>query len=354
VLQPGTYDGGVDPDDAIGTLFAFEPIVFHPRANNTIDAAIALTNIDMVGNAPPSGGYGTPNSITAAAYVNQLVKKYGRTTGLTEGEVYALNATVRVGYSSGTARFVGQIIITPGGFSDGGDSGSLIVTLEGNNPIGLLFAGSSTVTIANPIDLVLARFGVTVDGEEGPPPTTGSISGTVTASDGTGAIGGATVSVDTGQSATTAADGTYSINDVSTGNRDVTASADGFESQTKTNTVYENQTTTVDFALNPVTTAGTVSVASITYSTIGGGRHLLITVALEDDFGYPVADASVSIDTYRDESFYATGTGTTGTDGTLTYKLRKAPSGTYTTTVIDVTAAGLTWDGLTPDNGYEK
>ncbi len=130
--------------------------------------------------------------------------------------------------------------------------------------------------------------------------------------------------------------------------------ADGFESQTNTTTVYENQTTTVDFALNPVTTAGTISVVSITYSTIGRGKHLLITVALEDDFGYPVADASVSIDTYLDESFYATGTGTTGIDGILTYKLKNAPSGYYETTVISVAAEGLTWDGLTPDNEYKK
>jgi hypothetical protein len=98
----------------------------------------------------------------------------------------------------------------------------------------------------------------------------------------------------------------------------------------------------------------TVSVVSIDYRTIGGGRHLVITVALEDDFGYPVAYASVSIDTYLDGLFYAEGTGTTGTDGTLAYKLRNAPSGYYTTTVNDVTAAGLDWDGDTPDNGYEK
>lgn len=166
VLQPGTYDDGVDPDDAIGTLYEFEPIVFHPRARNTIDAAIALATTDMLDNATPSGGYGTPNSTTAAAYVNQLVKKYGRTTILTEGKVYALNATVRVGYSSGTARFVGQIVITPGDFSAGGDSGSLIVTDdEACNPVGLLFAGSSSYTIANPIDEVLGAFGVTIDGK---------------------------------------------------------------------------------------------------------------------------------------------------------------------------------------------
>jgi hypothetical protein len=51
------------------------------------------------------------------------------------------------------------------------DSGSLIVTDDANlNPVALLFAGSSTVTIANRIDLVLNRFGVTIDGSAPPPP----------------------------------------------------------------------------------------------------------------------------------------------------------------------------------------
>jgi hypothetical protein len=30
--------------------------------------------------------------------------------------------------------------------------------------VGLLFAGSDTYTVANPIDVVLDRFGVTIDG----------------------------------------------------------------------------------------------------------------------------------------------------------------------------------------------
>src|SRR6185312_2014289 len=56
-------------------------------------------------------------------------------------------------------------------FSNGGDSGSLIVGDDANlNPVGLLFAGSSTITIANRIDLVLNRFGVTIDGSSPPPP----------------------------------------------------------------------------------------------------------------------------------------------------------------------------------------
>ena len=38
------------------------------------------------------------------------------------------------------------------------DSGSLIVTNSGHNPVALLFAGSSTSTIGNPVGLVLTRL----------------------------------------------------------------------------------------------------------------------------------------------------------------------------------------------------
>ena len=182
VLQPGSYDGGTDPDDAFGTLSDFEPIVFDALACdpgnlpdpdcNTIDAAIAISSTDDLGNATPSDGYGTPKSATMAAFINQKVKKYGRTTSETKGRVSAINATVNVGYGSGVARFVNQIIIEPGSFSAGGDSGSLVVVdgkgkdkAHDRRPVGLLFAGSVFITVANPIDLVLDRFGVTVDGE---------------------------------------------------------------------------------------------------------------------------------------------------------------------------------------------
>ncbi len=171
VLQPGPYDGGADPDDAIGTVADFEPIDFHPRATNTMDAAIAVTSEAMLGNATPSGdldypdGYGTPASGSTAACVGLDVQKYGRTTGHTYGQVTGINATVKVAYSSRKAIFVNQIIIEPGGFSAGGDSGSLVVTKDGKAAVGLLFAGSSTATIASPIGPVLERFGVTIDGQ---------------------------------------------------------------------------------------------------------------------------------------------------------------------------------------------
>lgn len=169
VLQPGPYDGGNDPEDAIGKLSAFVPVKFD-GTNNIVDAAIALSSTANLGNATPSNGYGRPKSTTASAYVGMQVQKYGRTTSLTQGRVYATNATVNVQYDQGVARFVRQIIIIPGNFSAGGDSGSLVVkkdrkASENNKPVGLLFAGSNTITVANPINNVLDALGVTIDGE---------------------------------------------------------------------------------------------------------------------------------------------------------------------------------------------
>jgi hypothetical protein len=187
--QPGPFDGGTSADQ-IATLIDFQTISFAANGSNTIDAAIALSSTDMLDNAVPSDdGYGMPSSQIYGdadgdgfiddrnALLGLNVQKYGRTTRLTHGQITGVNATVTICYAvSGftctkTARFVDQLIIAPGTFSGGGDSGSLIVTDDPNaNPVALLFAGSSSVTIGNRIDLVLNRFGVTIDGSSPAPP----------------------------------------------------------------------------------------------------------------------------------------------------------------------------------------
>lgn len=169
LLQPGVADGGRDPDDAVGTLHDFEPIRFCSVTcpANRIDAALALTTPDDLSTETPEGGYGTPRSRTVEAALDMEVQKYGRTTGHTVGRITGIHATIDVNYRTGRARFEEQIVVSGNGFSAGGDSGSLIVTkgvlLGDRRPVGLLFAGSGTSTIANPIDPVLDRFGVTVD-----------------------------------------------------------------------------------------------------------------------------------------------------------------------------------------------
>jgi hypothetical protein len=169
VLQPGLYDTNCtfNPANVIGTLSSFVPIVFSTSADNPVDAAIAASDISLLGKATPSNGYGPPRSATVSAFVGQRVKKYGRTTSQTSGQVLGINAIVIVGYGSGTAQFVDQIIVRSSrAFILPGDSGSLLVTAQSNNPVGLLFAGNGNgkIAIANRIDAVLNAFSVTIDG----------------------------------------------------------------------------------------------------------------------------------------------------------------------------------------------
>ena len=78
----------------------------------------------------------------------------------TTGRITAINATVNVGYGSGrVGRFVDQIVTT--NMSAGGDSGSLVLTLD-NVAIGLLYAGSAVAMIANQIENVRALLRVEV------------------------------------------------------------------------------------------------------------------------------------------------------------------------------------------------
>jgi hypothetical protein len=188
-LQPGPSDGGSNPADKIGELFDFEPIDFSLNGENYMDAAIALSSTELLGNSTLPDGYGRPNSAIFGDsdgdgffdnkddLLQLPVQKYGRSSSLTHGQVSAINVFVEVCYEQflslclKSAYFNDQIQISPAGFSSPGDSGSLIVTDDENkNPVGLLFAGSDTTTFANPIDLVLNRFGVTIDDEGGPAP----------------------------------------------------------------------------------------------------------------------------------------------------------------------------------------
>ena len=188
IYQPGPYDGGTAADQ-IASLYAYKPIDFSGGAN-TFDAAIARSTTADLGFATPSDdAYGAPaaqifddnNGDGAFDNINDLlgvpVQKYGRTTKLTHGQITGINGTVTVCYEVlyifciKSATYTNQLIVDAAGFSGGGDSGSLIVTDDGQfKPVGLLFAGSSTQTIVNRIDLVLSYFGVAIDNGNTPPP----------------------------------------------------------------------------------------------------------------------------------------------------------------------------------------
>ena len=188
ILQPGVYDGGTKEQDVVGHLERLIPIrrgsdVDCPRARNfekllneflytirpnygvklfkkgvenTVDCAVAK----------PIDGNIIDNNILDIGKVRGVVqpklgmkiKKSGRTTAISKGEIKLINAVVEVQITeTESAVFSEQIITTP--MSSPGDSGSLVLD-SNNKAVGLLFAGSNKATICNDINNVLNSLDV--------------------------------------------------------------------------------------------------------------------------------------------------------------------------------------------------
>jgi len=141
-----------------------------------VDCAIGPVVSGMVRTDGSILEVGTISASTVGASVGQAVKKSGRTTGLSRSTISGLNATVSVAYenecaggSAFTKTFTGQILVRnrSSRFLNSGDSGSLMVEDVTTNPraVGLLFAGSSSIAVANPIGQVLSFLGATMVGQ---------------------------------------------------------------------------------------------------------------------------------------------------------------------------------------------
>ena len=155
ILQPGPYQGGRYPADVIGRLSRFMPIVYEDRDTprrlhrNLVDAAIAEAPFDQIDREVQWIGRPRGWRRVGQNDAGLVVQKTGSTTHLTFGRIVATNVTVDVDYPNGrVARFRDQILTTP--MSEPGDSGSLVMTMEGE-AIGLLFAAGSNGSLLNQI-----------------------------------------------------------------------------------------------------------------------------------------------------------------------------------------------------------
>ncbi len=193
ILQPGPADGGKAPQDRIADLLRFVKINYKsgdggdgsecPFANViskimnamasilgsqtrlTAVKAAATNLVDAAVAKPWQTSAIDENTLkigkvtgTVPATIGMAVKKSGRTTGLTQGTITVMDATIDVGYGgSRVATFEHQLLTND--MSDPGDSGSLLVD-EQNRAVGLLFAGSDEVTVYNPIETVLQLLNV--------------------------------------------------------------------------------------------------------------------------------------------------------------------------------------------------
>ena len=138
-----------------------------PALGSNVDAALAALRAGTMNTTGAIEDIGTISSVVKVPTVGLAVAKSGRTTGFTTGTIGSINTSVSVRYpkscgsNGGTVvSYTNQVVINSSTFSAGGDSGSLIVSNNSascHQPVALLFAGSSTTTIGNPVsDVVVA------------------------------------------------------------------------------------------------------------------------------------------------------------------------------------------------------
>ncbi|HUN63177.1 MAG TPA: hypothetical protein VMU53_14365 [Candidatus Sulfotelmatobacter sp.] len=176
IIQPGLIDSDCSATGTttVANLSQFANL---QAAGTDVDAAIAQIvsgtvdtsgNILLLGSTATSGtpDPGPPHAGSGiTATIGENVAKSGRTSGLTCSAVDAIEVQTSVSYqtgcSSGTTfnvTFTGQISVAGGSFSIQGDSGSLIVDQNTADPVGLLYGGSDTDTVANPVSSVLSAL----------------------------------------------------------------------------------------------------------------------------------------------------------------------------------------------------
>jgi hypothetical protein len=159
MAQPGRVDGGSCPTNVVGTL---------QRAVLSSHVDGAVCSLSGRGYACEIVDIGAVAG-TSAATLNMAVRKRGRTTGLTYGQVDSISLTINVDYGPGIGvrTLSNQIGLAPNTshnakFGDHGDSGSAVVN-DARQIVGLYFAGSEDGSgVANPIASVLAELNVSV------------------------------------------------------------------------------------------------------------------------------------------------------------------------------------------------
>jgi len=161
IVQPGVHDGGRTPGDVIATLNRFVPFDYGRQGYpNLVDAAIAKVRrksgvqreIRILGIAPAG--------ISRTLHRGMQVRKVGRTTDLTTGEILDVAYRVRLrykapGYRSRHYRRRGhrrhatvglRDLVLCTRFTDYGDSGAAVLNSR-NRIVGLHFAGSASNSI---------------------------------------------------------------------------------------------------------------------------------------------------------------------------------------------------------------
>lgn len=165
ILFPGNADGGIEDDDVIAELEDFVAFTLGGDMVNHSDCAIAIPLPDRLTKLVPEiRDLGLPTG-TKRAKRGMIVTKSGRTTQVTEATIKDVNFRMTINYPGGVGKvgFLDQVFCTR--YTEGGDSGSLVLEKESRKAVGLHFAGYPDQdgikgSVFNPIQQVLSSLKV--------------------------------------------------------------------------------------------------------------------------------------------------------------------------------------------------
>jgi hypothetical protein len=152
----------------VGELEDYIPIDFDPDAENYADAAIG--SIDNGVEASPGEQFSEEGNYWVEGWTEvskgDIVRKSGRTTGVTTGEVIHTNVSVVVWYGDQSAYFVDQIVVTQENwsFAAPGDSGSAVD--KDGKFVGLVFAGSADCVVISKAEHIIEGLDIDVEPPE--------------------------------------------------------------------------------------------------------------------------------------------------------------------------------------------
>jgi hypothetical protein len=147
----------VDPEEAIAVPYIHVPLSRH--CDNPVDCALArIKEPDKVQAMFPAS-IGMVNDQLMAPQHGMTVTKAGATTDTTDGAIVDISADLYVEYSFGRFRFANQVVVKTAEdeleFATRGDSGSIVVSKETNQPVAMIFAASGTFAVACQLSEVL-------------------------------------------------------------------------------------------------------------------------------------------------------------------------------------------------------
>ncbi|MEM4977284.1 MAG: hypothetical protein QXT64_08175, partial [Desulfurococcaceae archaeon] len=142
------------PGDVVGYLERWVPVRL--GVENTVDCAVFTPTVEvsrgvlnLVDEVPPS----------CDVAIGDRLRKSGRTTGVTDGVVESVHATVSV-EAWGREYVFTDVVITRSAIAEPGDSGSFCLDLDRRGSAGIVFAGSELKTAVIPAVSVERELGV--------------------------------------------------------------------------------------------------------------------------------------------------------------------------------------------------